>query len=295
MIINETEKESKFKALISLIDEPDDKVYAEIFEKITNEGPNILPYLEHAWENSITPEVQKRIEELSHCICFKQLIKDLKSWLCGNMDLLEGVMIISRFKYPNLNEEEIYYEINRIRKEIWIELNENLTALEQIKVFNRVFYDILNFKGDVENYHDSRNSFINKVLETKKGNPLTLGVIYILLAQSLELPVYGVNLPEHFILAYTAKSINPDTLTINDNNVLFYINPFSNGSVFSYREVEEFLKRLNLDPKPSYINPCSNVDIITRMVNNLIVSFQKSGDQYKVSELETIISILKNH
>jgi regulator of sirC expression with transglutaminase-like and TPR domain len=81
----------------------------------------------------------------------------------------------------------------------------------------------------------------------------------MLLAQSLDIPVHGINLPEHFVLAYTGNTINPDTLEYSSNNVLFYINAFSRGMVFSYKDVEVFLKQLNQESKPEYFLPCNNV------------------------------------
>ena len=286
-------KDNELRALISLIDDPDEMVYAEVFDKIVKEGSGILPLLESAYENSIRPEVQARISHLSHVIQLEMVADDLKKWVGSEMNLIEGAMIIARFQHPYLKEEDVHYEINRIRKDIWVELNENLTALEQIKVFNHVFYEMLGFKGNIENYHLPENSYINEVLETKTGNPLSLGIIYILLAQSLELPVYGVNLPEHFVLAYTARSIDPETLLVNDRNVLFYINAFSKGSIFSNREVEEFIAKLKLEPVPEYFNPCSNKDIILRMVNNLIIAYGKKGDKEKAKELEDLRTILE--
>jgi regulator of sirC expression with transglutaminase-like and TPR domain len=292
MITDEVAKQKQIKALISLIDDPDESVYAEVFDKIIKEGNEALPFLERAWENALVPEIQERLETITHIIQFESVCKDLQDWQNGEMDLLTGALIISRYKYPHLKESEIRYEISRLRKEIWIELNDNLTALEQIKVFNHLFYEVFGFKGDNENYHSPQNSFINIVLENKKGNPLTLGILYVLLAQSLELPVFGVNLPEHFILAYTAKSIDPDTLEIKDNNVLFYINAFSMGTVFSSKEVDEFIKKLKLQPLPQYYNPCSNKEIIIRMINNLIISFDKLGEKSKIAEMETLKKIL---
>ncbi|MBS4014665.1 MAG: transglutaminase family protein [Bacteroidetes bacterium] len=293
MIADEVEKNKEIKALISLIDDPDETVYTEVFDKLIKEGQNAIPLLEKAWENSLQPEIQNRIETITHQIQFESVCNDLEMWLNTEMDVLSGSLIVARYQYPNLTENEIRYEINKLRKDIWIELNDNLTALEQIKVFNHIFYEVFGFKGDNTNYHSPQNSYINIVLNSRKGNPLSLGIIYMILSQSLELPIYGVNLPEHFVLAYTAKSLDPDTLTINDKNVLFYINAFSGGAVLSYKEIEDFLRKLDLEPIPPYFNPCSNLDIIKRMINNLILSYEKNGEKSKVKELKVLKSIIE--
>jgi regulator of sirC expression with transglutaminase-like and TPR domain len=284
------DKIRKMEALVSLIDEPDPDVFRDISLDIHSHGTEIIPFLEHAWETQHLPEVQKRIESIIHQIQFDQLCSDLKTWLdAGGRNLLEGIIIVARYRYPELQEDEIEYELAKLRKDIWIELNENLTALEQIKVFNYVFYEIHGFYGNITDYHNPKNSFINKVIETRTGNPLSLGVIYMLLAQSLDLPVHGINLPEHFVLAYTGRTINPDTLEYSESNILFYINAFSRGNVFAVKDIEVFLKQLKLDPKPSYFKPCTNKDIVLRMLYNLMFAYRKTAEDGKLKEIEFLI------
>jgi regulator of sirC expression with transglutaminase-like and TPR domain len=263
------EKNKKMEALVSLIDEPEPEVFRDISTNILQFGTDIIPVLEDAWENQHLPEVQNRIESIIHQIQFDQVCQDLEDWVVSDSDnLLNGCIIIARYHYPELEEEQIRYDISRLRKDIWLELNENLTALEQIKVFNHVFYKTHGFSGNIANYHDPRNSYINKVLELKTGNPLSLGILYLILAQSLELPVQGINLPEHFVLAYTGNTLNPDTLELSKDNVLFYINAFSKGAVFSFKDIEVFLKQINMKPLPQYYMPCNNQQIIIRMLQS---------------------------
>jgi regulator of sirC expression with transglutaminase-like and TPR domain len=290
------DKLREIQALISLIDEPNPEIFSDISQNIFAFGIDIVPFLEHAWETHHQPEMQKRIETLIHQIQYDQVCKDLLNWATDNVkDLLRGSLIIARYQFPDINEEEVEYEISRIRKDIWIELNDNLTALEQIRVFNYVFYELHGFAGNTTNYHAPQNSFLNKVLETRKGNPLSISIIYMLVAQSLDIPIHGINLPEHFVLAYTGNTINPDTLEYSSNNVLFYINAFSRGMVFSYKDVEVFLKQLNQEPKPEYFLPCNNIDIIKRMLNNLINAYKKAGEEGKVKEIQYLFEIVNKH
>ncbi len=281
------DKIRKMEALVSLIDEPDPDIFRDISLDIHSHGTEIIPFLEHAWEAQHIPEIQKRIESVIHQIQFDQLCTDLKTWLDeGARNLLEGIIILARYQCPDLQEDEIEYELAKLRKDIWIELNDNLTALEQIKVFNYVFYEIHGFYGNINDYHDPDNSFINKVIETRTGNPLSLGIIYMLLAQSLDLPVHGINLPEHFVLAYTGTTLNPDTLEYSESNILFYINAFSRGNVFAVKDIEVFLKQLKLEPKPSYFKPCTNKDIVLRMLHNLMFAYRKTAEDGKSKEIE---------
>jgi len=289
------DKIRKMEALVSLIDEPDPDIFADISESILAFGDEIIPFLEHAWETHHQLPVQKRVEEIIHTIQYNKVCEDLEQWIeTGATNLLDGCLILARYQYPNLKEHEIEYELAKIRKDVWLELNDNLTALEQIKVFNYVFFELHGFHGNVDKYHAPENSFINKVLESKSGNPLSLSIVYMLIAQSLDLPVKGINLPEHFVLAYTGASIDPTTLEYKGNNVLFYINVFSRGTIFSYKDIDLFLKQLKQEPKPAYFNPCTNMDIMMRMLNNLVNAYQKLNDTHKLNEIKNLALLFEN-
>jgi len=113
-------------------------------------------------------------------------------------------------------------------------------------------------------------------MESRKGNPLSLSLIYSIVAQSLDIPVFGVNLPNHFILAYLDE--NGSSLFLPDKNeygVLFYVNPFSKGSILDANSIKEFLDGLHLPHNREYFEPCSNSAIMRRMLTNLIASFQQ--------------------
>jgi regulator of sirC expression with transglutaminase-like and TPR domain len=171
-------------------------------------------------------------------------------------------------------------------------LNSNLTALEKVKVINHIIFEVHGFSGNTTNFHAPQNSYINNVLESKKGNPLSLSILYAILAQSLNIPIYGVNLPEHFVLAYREDHSVLPVQASQPTRVLFYINAFSKGSVFSRKEIDSFLKQLKLDPEPGYFEPCSNIDIIKRLIRNLIYSFEKLGYTDKMKELHTLLQSL---
>ena len=162
---------------------------------------------------------------------------------------------------------------------------------------NHIIFEIHGYSGNTANFHAPQNSYINNVLESKKGNPLSLSILYSVIAQSLGLPVYGVNLPEHFILAY--KDTDPEIAALmrNDNNhgVLFYINAFSKGSAFGKREIDTFLKQINMKPMEMFYTPCSNVDIITRMLRNLIGAYEKLGYPEKVKDLEELLEAITSN
>ncbi|MCF8295933.1 MAG: transglutaminase-like domain-containing protein [Saprospiraceae bacterium] len=288
------EKENiELKSLVSLIDEPDDLIYEQIREKLITYGIDAVPFLEEAWEKTFDNFTQKRIESLIHNLQFDNVLFKLRNWyLLGGKDLLSGFIIITKYQYPDLDEEKIIKQIGKITQDVWLELNDNLTALEKVKIINHVFYNIHGFKGNKQNFHAPQNSYINNLLETKKGNPLSLSIIYSIIAQSLKVPIYGVNLPEHFILSYTNELISDFTKT-KDSDVLFYINAFNKGTIFSINELQLFLKQLKLKPNAMYFTPCDNIQIIKRLIYNLTTAYEKLGYPDKIGELERLLGVLE--
>ncbi len=237
---------------------------------------------------------QTRVEQIIREIQFEETKTQLTNWVNSyEKDLLEGAIVVARYQYPNLEEQNIRETIQAIRRDIWLEINDNQTSFEQIKIFNKVFFGHYQFQGDAKNFHSPVNSYINTVLESKKGNPLSLCLIYSVVAQSLDLPIYGVNLPNHFVLAcMDSKHSNYLINQQNEFGVLFYINAFSRGSIFDVNEIKNFLSKYNLPANREYFEPCSNSAIIKRMITNLIASFQQIGNAEKVDELQQLRSIL---
>jgi len=276
-------------ALITLLDDPDEVIYTQVKERFVILGPPAIPHLETAWENSFDAIMQKRIEIIIHTIQFEILQKALKKWAIEEQeDLLKGILILSRYQYPDLNETKIRKDLGQIKQDVWLELNDDLTAIEKVKVLNHILFEVHQFSGNITNYHAPQNSFINNVLESKKGNPLMLSVLYMLICKELNIPIYGINLPQHFVLAYlndNANLIDVNNKTLS-NNILFYINPFSKGLIFNQKDIDQFLKQLNLEPEAKYYIPCSNIEIVKRSLNNLIFSYEKLGYLEKVDELK---------
>ncbi|MEI6851910.1 MAG: transglutaminase-like domain-containing protein [Bacteroidota bacterium] len=292
--MNSTASHSELSALIQLIDEPDENIYSHIKSKIISYGKDAIPYLDHALNHNLHPVAQKRVTVLLHKLQFESIVNELSDWYTlGASNLLLGYLLVSKYHYPNLDEAFVRRELERIKMEIWLELNSDLTALEKVQVINKILFEINGFSGDRKNYYSPLNSYINNVMEARAGNPLALSMLYIILADMVEEPIYGVNLPEHFILGYVDQnSIFP----LNDPakaDVLFYINPFSGGAVFTANEIEAFLRQMNVEPHGRYFQPCNNVDMIIRMLTNLINSYTATGDTLKASELEILLKIFQ--
>lgn len=288
--MNDTTNNKELDALISLLDEPNEDVFLEIRNKLVYYGLGAIPILENAWDNSFDNTIQVRIEEIIHNIQQNHLSLEINEWSeTSHFDLLKGFYLASRFQYPDLDFPEINSKVEIIKRDIWLELNSGLTALEKVKVINHIIFDVHGFKGNKANIDAPHNYFINDLLDSKKGNHLSLGILYILIAQKLGIPIFGVDLPQHFVLAYVDEVHDEKFTVADENEVLFYINPFNKGAIFTKNEIEVYINHLKLEPKMSFYKPCSNSVILQRLLESLITTYSRLGYSDKVDELKVLL------
>lgn len=286
------DKNPELQALISLLDDPDPAAYESISERILGIGPQAVQVLEGVWERTYDELVQGRIEQIVHHIQYEDVRRRLTDWVAGDEnDLLDGYCIVTRFHYPELDETKIRSQFEKIRRDIWLELNDRLTALENIKVFNHILFEVHAFGQKIEHnkIYETGGYFLNTLIESHRGNPLSLGILYVALAARVGLPVYGVGLPGHFVTLYADDTVVP----VKPGNILFYINPFARGAVFSRREVEMYLKQAGITPDEKYYTVCSNKNIISRLIDELSIAFEKEGENDKALELRSLRKIVR--
>ncbi|MCB0773962.1 MAG: hypothetical protein KJZ58_03235 [Flavobacteriales bacterium] len=285
--------ETEIQALITLIDDPDESIYTQVRDRILALGEPVVPVLENAWERDGLGDLFRcRVEDLLHAIHLDITYRRLTAWRkTGGDDLLEGALAVCRYRYAELDEAKVRARLTKLRQDIWLELNDHLTAFEKVRVFNHIFFQVHGFKGNKRNYHAPQNSYLNEVLEGRKGNPLSLALIYQLVAEELELPIRGVNLPNHFVLAYLDET-GVAASEFGHGDVLFYVNAFSQGDILGKAEIDEFLTKLGMPHEESFYQPCTNIEIIRRLMNNLLNSYEKLGDTDRAEDLRKLLTAL---
>ncbi|MFN6039961.1 MAG: transglutaminase-like domain-containing protein [Bacteroidota bacterium] len=285
----------KLNAMIALLEDPDEGIYKHVEGKFLSYGHEVIPHLEAAWEDCFDELLQNRIGNIISTIQFESISKNIREWAKnGGENLLEGILIISRYSNTSLDEEKVKKQLNEITQDVWLEINDTLTALEKIKIVNHILFNLHCFIPNKDEYHSPDNSYLQHVLERKTGNPISLSIVYMLVCEELGIPVYGIDLPMHFVLGYADDmsalvNYNDDGLP---ESVLFYINPFSNGAIFGRNEIDTFLKDQQIEPEAKYYKPCGNIDIVKRVLRNLIHSYERKENNKKVSELKQILQEL---
>ena len=283
----------EISALFTLIDDPDEEVFSSVSERIVHYGRGIIPNLENLWENTASNNIQERIEMLIHRLHYSDLVNDISEWRdSAYHDLLFGSLLVAKFQYPELHTTPVIQEIEKIRRNVWLELNSFLTPLEQANVVSNILYNYYSLKGTEVGYINPDDFFIHKVLQSKKGNAFSNGILYLVLAELLDIPVRAINIPRQFVLAF----FNTDyDLSQPDDNpqhkIAFYVDA-TTGHPFTHKDVENYFKRISVPPIPSYFKPLSKKRIIQMLLEELAHCFETPETLYKKNEVTELAALL---
>ena len=283
-------------ALLHLVDDPDKEVFDTVADRLLRYGKEIIPNLEQLWEVTEDENVQYRIEHLIHRALFTELQQEFAEWGKEEMpSLFKGALLVAKYRFPDLNIQNFLKQLDQMRRNIWLELNAYLTPLEQINIFNSILYNYYKLQGHEITERDPNLFFINHTLESKQGNAFSIGVIYLALCELLDIPIFAVDLPRQFVIAFfdTQYSfLTPDTEPLQ--TIQFYIDPV-NGMVYTQNDVEMYLKKIKADHEERYFQPLSNKAVIIRMLEEMALTYDNVQQEDKSQEMYQLIAVLKDH
>lgn len=284
----------EIQALFHLIDDPDNEVYSTVADKLLNYGKEIIPGLEHLWETTEDEDIQERIAQLIHRVHFQDVQQELRQWCnSDNPELLRGAILVAKYQYPEMNIPFLLTQFDQIRRNLWLELNNYLTPIEKVNTFNGILYNYYKLQGHELSEHKPEHFFINKVLESKQGNVFTFGVLYVALAELLDIPIFAIAIPRQFLLAYVDSLQHFFT---KGNDVMrrnsFYIDPM-NGMIYTQNDVEFYLTKIGADTKIEQHFLSQNTrQIIYRMLEELSLCYSYTKDDERAEEIQQLMEIV---
>lgn len=179
--------------------------------------------------------------------------------------LLEAAASLAQDEYPDLDVQQVLGDVDQLQARLARRVTADAPPIQRLRALSQFFYRDLGFGGNVNNYYDADNSYLNAVLRTRKGIPISLAVLWMELAQGLKLDAYGVGFPGHFLVK----------VTLPQGQVV--IDPFT-GQSFSREELIERLEPYQRThglvddfevPLGLFLQPCPPRDILARMLRNL--------------------------
>ena len=251
--------ESQRTALLTLLTDDDPAVYRKIRQKIISFGPSATNWLRpHILSRE--PVLRRRAQEI--VLSFERQATDtaflafcLKNG--ESFDLEKGALKLAQTQYPDINVEGYQALLDSFAGDLRERIKEGGKPEELLGAVNRYLFDELGFTGNEEQYYDPDNSYLNRVLDRRRGNPISLCLVYLLIAARLRLPVTGIGLPGHFICRYQSSSVE------------LFIDAFNRGKLLSKADCVQYLLQGNYSVREDYLAPVSPRRLLLRICGNL--------------------------
>ncbi len=199
-----------------------------------------------------------------------------------NYNLVEKCLKLAQvLEYPDLDVSEYIIKINEMGKPLNLSINKTDNATYRISMLNEHLFQNYGFAGDIEDYYNPKNNFLNDVLEKKSGIPITLSIVYAEVAKSIGLDLRIVGFPSHVIVKYNEEII---------------LDPFNQGKLLKIDDLNEILER-NYDGQiefsPNFLNEISEEKILIRLIRNLKNSYAQSFAYEKALRCANMILALE--
>ena len=276
---------AEIESLMFLMEDPDPFVQEQVQLRFKELGDRAVPLLDQIRVQTKDKVEKKRAKDVLHKLTFSTLKGDFAELLLegvGNRAQLErAVITLARFGHPTLRESEYVNTLDHFADMIRPSLRYKRSEREKMRILMKFIFEDLNFRGDNKDYHNPANGFIDQVIERRKGLPISLSLVAMFIARRLQLPVFGVNMPIHFMLAFVGEKEEQ------------LIDPYDQGAEVSYDQCYFFLKKNNVTPKPEHFKMASDIDILARCIRNLMHSYERNEEHDRVQELKSLLELVE--
>jgi regulator of sirC expression with transglutaminase-like and TPR domain len=264
----DTLSDGQRSALVRLLADDDPEVFRQIHETILAQGPAARVWLE-AHRLSEDARTRRRV---------RSLIEKLDADAADNaflgfcltrgvqLDVEEGLWLLARTRYPDIHLEAYRALLDGYAEEARSRVGDLTSTHRVLGTLNRFLFIQLGFRGNNQEYYDPDNSYLNRVMDRRTGNPISLSALYLAVCRRLQLPVAGVGLPGHFLCRY------------QDATHEIYVDPFNGGRFLTRTDCVHQLVRANCSLREDYLGPISPWRMLLRAVNNLHQIYQQRGE-----------------
>ena len=272
--------DSALRSLVDLLDDEDPRSLELVRRRLLDVGAPAIPFLEAARAVS-DPELAARYDEMAEELRFQDLKRDFVALAAERVpDLEAGAFLLSRFIRPGADAAVYGRWLDRVAAAVEEEIPYESTATDSTRRLSAHLFTSMGFAGNEANYYDPDNSAMTRVIDTRRGIPVSLSVLYLLVAKRLKLPVYGVGTPGHFLLGF------------REEGEARYLDAFRAGKLMDAHEVKRMLVRNGYEFREEYLKPCGPREMLARMMRNLLSIYQKTGAVERADRLSALVEIV---
>ncbi len=267
----------EINALAQLLDDPDADVQASVQARLNELGHQAVPELLAARDDAdaaLRPIIDAAIRDLhfDHVYRAWSLVMD-----ASDVNLERGAFLLALYRFPGLDIPSYRRRLDDFAAQARPEV-ERVSGVERAFALSDVMCRTLGFAGNEEHYYDPNNSYLNRVIDRRLGIPISLSVVYLLLGARLNLPVYGVNLPAHFLVKYVSE---------HDE---VYLDLFNGGEYVSKEACLRFLLKAGMKPRPVYLQAADPQHILLRMGRNLLAIAHETDQTQMADDLTALLA-----
>lgn len=274
--------DEKRKALLCLLADEDPGIYLPVREKIISLGPHVCDWLKYFVLDE-NPIVRRRVRDvISH---FKRLKADTEfSAFCLNhgedFELEEACWLLARTVDPEINTEAYRAVLDDYAHDLMHKIDFGSEPESIMAAINRYLFQTQRYQGNEDNYYSADNSYLNRVIDQRQGNPISLCMIYQLVGRRLGLPVTGIGLPGHFLCRFQTPRQD------------YYIDAFNKGRLLTKTDCMKYLKQAGYEFHETFLMPASSRRILLRMCSNLHQIYQRDNQAADAARLHGYIVAL---
>ncbi len=274
-----------FRNLFALLDDESSTI-REILQERTREDARTILLDKYTILGELDDRSASKFEEyldLNHLDLVTRAMEQLHYAARDEINLEEGILLLAYWRFPELNCRNVQYTLDELAREIELDMPKSGHPLGFIDHLSNVLFKTYHFRGNSHDYYNPNNSYLNKVLETGLGIPISLSTLYMLIAKRLGFPIFGVCMPSHFILKFA-----------NSEDEIFF-DPFYGGKIYSRQACIDYLSGFDLNDPDSVLEGCTHAGILKRMIRNLRLAYSShTPAPQRVNELEQLLSIWQN-
>ena len=275
--------ESNILALVKLLSDDHSDVVEAARAKLVDLGAAAVPFLEEAARSHADPKGRVEAQGVLERIRLETIRRDWERATAlpdKEIDLEKGVLLMARVCYPEVDTKACREQLDRLAERVRPLVKEIEKPKEQLRTLSRFLFEDEHFRGNWEDYFDPQNSYLNKVLERKLGIPISLSVLYLLMARRLKLPLSGVGIPGHFMIKY------------QEGRTEIYIDPFNGGRFLARAECIQFMVEAGYPYQAEFMEGVSAREILARMLRNLILIYVDRHEQTLEKTLTKFLDLL---
>ena len=259
--------EEKQDAFLSLLDDPSPSVQKAIVEELSRIGPEANAFLEeiiNGGNRVLSLHAKRVLRAVENANPSEEFRKFIRS---QNYELETGVIMLCRVAYPEAKAGEICLQLDAIADRCRELIAKPISPRERCVVINRVLFHELGFRGNVEDYEQPDNSFLNCVLETRKGIPISLSILYLLVAQRLGAELDPIAYPGHFLVGSFEEDLP------------FYIDPFKRGRFIAPGQLLDYSSGYLSAAQLGNLAPAPVREVLSRCCRNLANHYSAQGEE----------------